>query len=118
MNPDWTFLSNHGHVLIALGREPDARIRDIAEVVGITERAVQNILADLCAAGYVAKERLGRRNHYELHPEVPMRHPLEQGHAIGELLAAIGDVGATPAAAPNPSLATRRSPGPAQARGR
>jgi len=107
VNPDWTFLSNHGHVLIALGREPDARIRDVAEVVGITERAVQNILADLCAAGYVAKERLGRRNHYELRPEVPMRHPLEQGHAIGELLAAIGDVVATPAATPDAATEPR-----------
>lgn len=107
MHPDWTFLSNHGHVLIALGREPDARIRDIAEVVGITERAVQNILADLCSAGYVAKERLGRRNHYELHPEEPMRHPLEHGHAIGELLEAIGDEAATPAAAPDPSATPR-----------
>ena len=85
----WTFLSNHGHVAICLARDPDARIRDIAEDVGITERAVQGILADLVRDGYVDKERSGRRNHYELHPDMPMRHPLEAEHTMGDLLAAM-----------------------------
>lgn len=87
--PSWTFLSNHGHVMVCLARDPDVRLRDIAEDVGITERAVQGIVADLVRAGYIDKERSGRRNHYELHPEMPMRHPLESDHLLGELLAAI-----------------------------
>lgn len=87
--PGWTFLSNHGHVLVCLANDPDVRLREIAQAVGITERAAQGIVTDLVDAGYVEKERLGRRNHYELHPELPMRHPLEEGHLIGELLEAI-----------------------------
>lgn len=96
MGQDWTFLTNHGHVLVAITRNPDARVRDIAEAVGITQRAVQGILADLATAGYIDKERVGRRNHYELHPELPMRHPLEDGHLVGELL----DVLTTPRSDP------------------
>lgn len=88
-DPGWTFLSNHGHVLVCLARDPDARLREIAAAVGITERTVHGIVSDLVEAGYVEKERLGRRNHYELHPELPMRHPLEDGHLVGELLAVI-----------------------------
>lgn len=87
----WTFLSNHGHVMICLVRDPDARLRDIAREVGITERAVQGILGDLVEAGYVDKERLGRRNHYEVHRDLPLRHPLEAGHRVGELLDVIGE---------------------------
>lgn len=85
----WTFLTNHGHVLVCLSRDPDLRVRDIATEVGITQRAVQGILADLVEAGYVERERAGRRNHYVLHPELPMRHPLEEGHRVGELLGAL-----------------------------
>lgn len=88
-SPTWTFLSNHGHVMVCLARDPDARLRDVAAQVGITERAVQGIVADLVRSGYVDKERLGRRNHYELHTELPMRHPLESDHLLGELLDAI-----------------------------
>jgi DNA-binding MarR family transcriptional regulator len=87
--PGWTLLSNHGHVLVCLAQDPDIRVRDIADAVGITQRAVQGIIADLVEAGFVDRERTGRRNHYELHPELPLRHPLEEGHAVGELLAAI-----------------------------
>lgn len=87
----WTFLSNHGHVMVCLARDPDVRLREIAEEVGITERAVQGIVADLVAAGYVDKERLGRRNHYEVNRELPLRHPLEAGHYLGELLDVIGE---------------------------
>jgi DNA-binding IscR family transcriptional regulator len=82
----WTFLSNHGHVLVCLARNPDMRLRDIADAVGITERSTQTIVNDLEEAGYVVKERVGRRNHYRLNSDLPLRHPLEEHRAVGELL--------------------------------
>jgi len=85
--PDWTFLTNHAHVMVCIAQDPDARGRDIAGRVGITERAVQAIIADLVADGYVTRERRGRRNHYRLHAGAPLRHPLEAEYSIGELLA-------------------------------
>ncbi len=88
--PSWTFLSNHGHVLICISEDSGIRGRDIAERVGITERAAQSIVADLVEAGYVTRNRVGRRNHYEIHPEAPLRHPVEAEHSIGELLVALG----------------------------
>lgn len=91
----WTFLSNHGHVLVCIAANPDARLRDIAEAVGITERAVFGIVRDLEQAGYVERAREGRRNHYLVHTGQPLRHPLEGGHVIGDLLEAIGDGEAT-----------------------
>ena len=84
--PAWTFLTNHAHVLLCIARDPGARLRDVADVVGITERAAQRIVADLEEGGYLTRTRDGRRNRYEVHPEVPLRHPLEQDHPIGELL--------------------------------
>jgi hypothetical protein len=86
----WTFLTNHAHVLVCIAEDPDARGRDIAEKVGITERSAQSIIADLVADGYVSKTREGRRNRYAIHPDVPLRHPLEQDHTIGELLVTLG----------------------------
>lgn len=85
----WTFLSNHAHVLICLARDEDCRVRDLALRIGITERAVQRILADLEAAGYLVRERHGRRNHHRLVLDRPMRHPLEASHTVGELVAAL-----------------------------
>jgi DNA-binding IclR family transcriptional regulator len=82
----WTFLTNHAHILLAISAEPDLRIRDVAERVGITERAAQRIVADLVESGYIEARREGRRNHYSIHPEQPLRHPAEQHHQIGELL--------------------------------
>jgi DNA-binding transcriptional ArsR family regulator len=82
----WTLLSNHGHVIVALAREPDLRLRDVAEQVGLTERAVQQIVKDLESAGYLTVTRLGRRNHYEVNRDVPLRHPLHAPHTVGELL--------------------------------
>lgn len=82
----WTFLSNHGHVLVCLARNPDARVRDVAAAVGITERAVQNILGDLEDGGVLTRERVGRRNHYELHFDIPLRHQLEAHRTVGSLL--------------------------------
>lgn len=82
----WTFLSNHGHVLVCLHLDPDARLRDVAEQVGITERAAQQIVADLEAAGYLERSRIGRRNRYAVHVNGRLRHPLEAGVPVGNLL--------------------------------
>lgn len=75
----WTFLTNHSHVLLCLVQDSEARMRDVAERVGITERAVQRIVAELEAAGYVNRIREGRRNRYEVNGDLPLRHPVE-GH--------------------------------------
>ena len=85
-NKTWRFLSNHTQVLLCLQRDPDVRFRDIAEMVGITERAAQRIVADLIESGYVESERIGRRNRYRVNPDIAMRHPAQRGHEIGELL--------------------------------
>jgi predicted transcriptional regulator len=82
----WRFLSNHTQVLLCLRRDPDVRFRDIAQMVGITERAAQRIVADLVDSGYVESERVGRRNRYRVNPGIAMRHPAQEGHEIGELL--------------------------------
>ena len=83
---EWTFLSNHGHVLIHLSRDPEARIRDIASSVGITERSAQAILADLEESGYVNITKIGRRNSYSINPRLKFRHPAEVGKPISALL--------------------------------
>lgn len=82
----WTFLSNHAHVLVCLAQDPEARLRDVAGAVGITERAVQKIVADLVAAGVLIKERHGRRNNYSINRRAPLRHALEGHVDIGALL--------------------------------
>lgn len=86
----WTFLSNHGHVLMCIAEDNEIRGRDIAERVGITERAAQSIVADLVQAGYISRDKVGRRNHYEIHADLPLRHPVEREHSVGELLVALG----------------------------
>ncbi len=86
----WTFLTNHAHVLVCIAEEPDIRGRDMATRVGITERAAQTIVADLVADGYITRVREGRRNRYEVHPDAPLRHPLEHDHTVGELLQTLG----------------------------
>jgi DNA-binding MarR family transcriptional regulator len=85
----WTFLSNHGHVLVCLARDPEARLRDVAVAVGITERAVQKIVSDLEDAGVVERVREGRRNRYRLFLDQPLRHPIESHRSIGALLAMV-----------------------------
>jgi DNA-binding IclR family transcriptional regulator len=82
----WRFLSNHTQVLLLLHRVRNARFRDIAQHVGITERAAQRIVADLIETGYVESERVGRRNRYRINTNIAMRHPAQDGHEIGELL--------------------------------
>jgi DNA-binding IclR family transcriptional regulator len=88
-HPDWTFLSNHAHVLHCIFLRPDIRIRDIAVKVLITERAVQRIVVDLERGGYLKRERVGRQNHYRLDWRLHMRHPLEHHVEVGRLLAAL-----------------------------
>jgi DNA-binding MarR family transcriptional regulator len=84
--PSWTLLSNHGHVLVYLALDPEARMRDIATRVGITERAVQLIIGDLIDAGFVVVTRVGRRNSYTLSSEHRFRHPLEAHVRVGDFL--------------------------------
>lgn len=87
--PDWTFLSNHSHVLYCVAAWPDIRIRDIALKVQITERAVQRIVVDLERGGYLTRERVGRQNQYRLEPHLHLRHPLEHHVEIGRLLSVL-----------------------------
>ncbi len=86
----WTFLTNHAHVLLCIAADPGVRLRDVAEKVGITERAAQRIVADLVEAGYLTRTRVGRRNQYELHPELPLRHPVEHAKEVGDLVRLLG----------------------------
>jgi DNA-binding Lrp family transcriptional regulator len=85
----WTFLTNHAHIILLIDADPAIRVREMAEHVGITERAAQRIVADLVGAGYLTRTRVGRRNRYRVHGDLPMRHPVEAGHAVGELLTAM-----------------------------
>lgn len=87
--PRWTFLSNYAHVLICLAQDSEIRIRDIAALTGITERAVMKILGDLEGEGLIRRHREGRRNHYQLLIDRPLRHPLEAHREVGELISLI-----------------------------
>lgn len=82
----WTFLTNHGHVILCLAENPSLRVRDIADKVGITERAVQRILADLADEGYLQKVREGRRNSYKIVFGKKLRHPVENHRKIDDLI--------------------------------
>jgi DNA-binding IclR family transcriptional regulator len=85
----WGFLTNHAHALICIARDPGVRVRDIADCVGITERAAHRIVCDLVDGGYVEKHRLGARNFYEVHPELPLRRESVADIAVGDVLAPI-----------------------------
>ena len=87
----WTFLTNHTRVLSCLAREPGIRLRDIAQCAEITERTTHRIVDELVEAGYVTRHRLGTRSFYEVHPELPLRHPLDARHKVGEILAVLLD---------------------------
>jgi predicted transcriptional regulator len=90
----WDFLTNHAHVLTCVAHDPGIRLRDIADAVGITERAAHRILSELVEDGYVLREREGRRNHYQVVADLPLRHPLVRGREVGDLLKVlIGAVG-------------------------
>jgi DNA-binding Lrp family transcriptional regulator len=108
----WTLLTGHGHVLVEIARNPRARIRDIAPVVGLTERTVQAIVADLDAAGYISRSRVGRRTRYTVNPDSPFRHRAQDGLRIGpflDQLTAMADVdGPDPEAARHQQLGSSR----------
>jgi len=82
----WSFLSNHGHVLVSLAADPHARLRDLANQVGITERAVHRLLAEMEAAGVIERHREGRRNHYSIRRGARLRHPIESHRSVADLL--------------------------------
>ena len=82
----WTFVTSHTQVLLCIAQDPEVRMRDVADRVGITERAAQRIVADLVESGYVGRSRVGRRNRYTINPTVEMRHQLQHGLDIGSLL--------------------------------
>lgn len=86
---DWTFLTNHAHVLLCIARAPEVRMRDVAEQVGITERAVQRIVSDLELAGYLRRSREGRRNRYEVQTDLPLRHPIERHERVSSLISLV-----------------------------
>jgi len=85
-SPGWTFLTNHGQVLVCVARDPGIRLRDIGDRVGITERAAHRIVAQLSAAGYITRKREGRRNKYTVNPDVPLPDPIARERNVGELL--------------------------------
>lgn len=82
----WTFLSNHGHVLLCLADDPDIRLRDIADRVGITERTAFGIIESLEQAGIVERTKIGRRNTYRIDRSAPLRHAIEAHHTVGDLI--------------------------------
>lgn len=88
-NSDWTFLTNHAHVLFCLAQDSEIRLRDVADLVGITERAVQRIVTELEDGGYITRQRNGRRNSYIVHPNRPLRHKIESHRQVKDLLALI-----------------------------
>jgi len=114
-SPRWTFLTNHGHVLLCLAHSPELRLRDVAERVGVTERAVQRIVADLEEGGYLTRHRAGRQNEYEINRSRPMRHAVEAHQSVGALIGLVGEngthraaAGRTERAAGKPARSTRR----------
>src|SRR5919206_5204628 len=98
----WRFVTNHAHVLACIAADPDARLRDLAATVGITERTAGQIVSELEQAGYLTKTRVGRRNRYEVHEQLPLRHPQHRHHTVGDLIRFLE--------APAPRRTPRRSP--------
>ncbi|MGV3614066.1 MAG: helix-turn-helix transcriptional regulator [Fimbriimonas sp.] len=86
---NWTFLTNHTHVLICLAQDPEMRLRDVADMVGITERATQRIVSELESGGALSRVRQGRRNRYDVNLNLPLRHPLESHRTVGDLVRAV-----------------------------
>ena len=87
---EWKFLTNHALVLCAIAKQPRITVREIAATIGITERTARNIIAGLGADGYITKKREGRRIRYRINPDLPLRQDLQQGKAVGDLLAVLG----------------------------
>jgi hypothetical protein len=84
--PHWTFLTNHARVLVCIAGDPDVRLREIGAAVGITERAAHRIVGELVAAGYLSRERTGRRNRYTVNAQLPLPDPLARSQKVGDLL--------------------------------
>ena len=115
---DWKFITNHAQVLLCVAHDPEIRLREVAEACGITERASHRIIADLEEAGYISRERIGRRNRYQFHPEVAMRHPrighallrdIPMGDLVAPLIAPTGANGARAEAAAKPDTSRPES---------
>jgi DNA-binding IclR family transcriptional regulator len=86
---DWVLLSNHGLALLCIARDPDVRLRELAERVGVTERAAHRIVCDLCEGGCISRSRAGRRNRYAVRAAAELRHPALHGRTVGDLLAGL-----------------------------
>ena len=97
----WTFLTNHARVLLCIARDPGVRLLDIAQRVGITERSAYGIVQDLADAGYIVKEKAGRRNRYRIRAHLPLREPTSRERTVGDILALLVD-GEVPAIADRP----------------
>ena len=97
----WTFLTNHARVLLCIARDPGVRLLDIAQRVGITERSSYGIVQDLADAGYIVKEKAGRRNRYRIRAHLPLREPTSRERTVGDILALLVD-GDVPASADRP----------------
>ncbi len=87
----WTFLTNHARVLLCIARDPGVRLLDIAQRVGITERSAYGIVQDLADAGYIVKEKAGRRNRYRIRAHLPLREPTSRERTVGDILALLVD---------------------------
>jgi DNA-binding transcriptional ArsR family regulator len=98
----WMLLSNHGHVLLYVDTYPDARLREVATAIGITERAAHTIITELEEAGYLSRERVGRRNRYTVHHDAPLRHARVVGRTLGDLLSGLEPEGYRPSRAVDP----------------
>jgi hypothetical protein len=98
----WTLLTGHGHVLVEIARNPEARIRDISAAVGLTERTVQAIVADLEAAGYITRRRTGRRTRYTVRHDSQFRHPAQEGLQVGPFLDVLAVADENGSASPGP----------------
>lgn len=93
---DWHFLTNHGRALLLIAGDPDARLRDIADAIGVTERTAFGLVSDLTEAGYVVKEKEGRRNRYRVRPDLPIRDPATRDCTVGEVLEVLVERRRTP----------------------
>lgn len=93
---EWSFLTNHARALVCIARDPGVRLREIAAVLGVTERRAFGIVTDLTKAGYVLKEKDGRRNRYHIQTHLPLRGPIDREPTIGELLGVLVDTDTTP----------------------
>ena len=109
----WSFLTNHAGVLLCIAQDPGARLRDIGEAVGITERAAHRIVGELTDAGYVSRRRVGRRNRYTIQAQLPIPDPLARGQRVGDLIAVLAGPDAPGGARRRPSKAPGTSSRPA-----